>query len=111
MLLYYKCRSFIIRTEEEAKRVLAACATEKNQIMYTTSWNHGSNFSMDSLEKVLHIWESLRSVGRVQNAVLFTYEMETCKVLWAKGIVCLVDRLQTQPSELPGRCLISQEIA
>ena len=108
---HYKCRSFILRTEPEAERILAAYATEENQIMFTTSWNHRSEFSNDTLEKVLHIWESLRSVGRVQNAVILTYEMETCQVLWAKGITCLVDRLQSQPPELPGECLILQGIA
>ena len=77
--------------------------------MFTTNWNHGPEFPKDGLERVLHIWESLRSVGRGHNGVMITYEIEACQVLWTKGITCLVDRLQVQPSELPGRCLIRQE--
>ena len=49
-----------------------------------------------------HLWQSLREVGRLENTVLFTYDLHTCQGIMARGIPCFLDRWSTQPSQLPG---------
>lgn len=49
-----------------------------------------------------HLWQSLREVGRMENAIMLSYDLHSCQTVIARGIPCFLDRWSKQPSELPG---------
>lgn len=95
---------FIVRTEEDAKRMAALHATSAREIMFTTySFTHRSQYTYDAIHQARHVWECLREIGRLSNAIMLTYDVHSCQVMWEHGIPCFLDRYLPQPNELPGQ--------
>lgn len=95
---------FVLESEEDAKKMAALHATDKKELMFTTySFTHKQHYSSDAIYQALHMWENLRRIKRLKNAIIITYDVHSCQVLWENGIPCFLDRLLPQPSELPGQ--------
>lgn len=94
----------VIDSEASAKSMAALHATGKKELMFTTySFTHEGNFHPDALNSVVHIWENLRRIKRLNNSIIISYDLQTCQVLWVNGVPCFLDRYLPQPSELPGQ--------
>lgn len=86
-------------------------ATKSKEIMFTTySFTHKGSYSAEAIHQARHVWESLRGVGRLPNAVIITYDEHSCQVMWENGIPCFLDRYLPQPHELPGDQAPPQEV-
>ena len=81
-------------------------ATSAREIMFTTySFTHRSQYTYDAIHQARHVWECLREIGRLSNAIMLTYDVHSCQVMWEHGIPCFLDRYLPQPNELPGGAL------
>lgn len=96
------CRVFILSTEEDVKRMLDLHVTESNEILFTTFGMHTGDREENVVPGFCHIWENLREIGRLKNAVLLTYDLHACQLMWENGIPCFLDRYLPQPEELKG---------
>lgn len=104
ILLTLSHRVIVLRTEEDAKRMASLHATESKEIMFTTySFTHNGQYSYDARNQAKHVWESLRQIDRLKNAVIISYDTHSCQVMWENGIPCFLDHYMPQPDELPGR--------
>ena len=97
------CRVFVIRTEEDARQMAELHATGWKELMFTTySFTHNGMYSYDAVNQARHVWESLRGIDRLKNALIISYDTHSCQVLWEHGIPCFLDRYLPQPRDLPG---------
>ena len=102
-LVPISCRVLVLKTEDDAKRMVKLHATQSKEIMFTTySFTHNSQYSYDAIYQARHVWECLRQIDRLKNAIILTYDDHSCQVLWEHGIPCLLDRYMPQPDALPG---------
>ena len=87
--------------------MVALHATASLEVMFTTySFTHKGHYTHDAINQARHVWESLREVGRMNNAIMITYDVHSCQVMWEDGIPCLLDQYLPQPDQLPGDLLL-----
>lgn len=84
--------------------MVALHATKRKEVMFTTySFTHKGHYTLDAIHQARHVWESLRGIGRLANALMLTFDEHSCQVMWENGIPCFLDRFLPQPEDLPGQ--------